>query len=89
MTLPVKPIFIRIGRRRYQVADFKQASEMYSAARDRALFAGRGGASRIPPATIVDECGDFVASISYNGRVWASRDFVSGDVPLYDNRVQS
>lgn len=83
-------MFIQIGRRRYQVASFEQASQMYCAARDAHDRATGWGASKTPTASIVDEHGKPVAFVSYNGRVWAddprSRDWKPGATPLYDNR---
>ena len=74
-------LFIQIGRKRYQVASLKQASEMYCTARDASGL----GASQMPPATIVDEAGAPVARISYNGCVWPPVE-TAGERPLYDNR---
>jgi hypothetical protein len=78
---PTKLMFLQIGRRRYQVATFEQASLMFCAARDKS----GNGASRTPSPTIVDERGEVIAHISFNGRVWAGAQYVSGAQPLYDN----
>lgn len=77
-----KPLFIEVGRRRYAVADFRQASEMFCAARDAGGFAS----SEMPDAWIVTESGERAARISYNGRVWPPTEWVPGMLPLYDNR---
>jgi len=82
-----EPIFIQIGRRRYQVADLAQASQMYSAARDHKMR-GSGGASRTPDALIVTASGKPVARISYNGRVWPPEPWHPDQKPLYDNRAR-
>lgn len=79
---PSETIFIQIGRRRYQVADLKQASEMYCAARDASGY----GASKVPEGRIVTADGRAVGRISYNGRVWPPQEWHPDMVPLYDNR---
>lgn len=80
--IPTKPMFIQIRRKRYQVASFEAASVMFCAARD----ASGNGASKTPSPRIVDEAGNVIAHISYNGRVWAGADYVPDAAPLYDNR---
>jgi hypothetical protein len=80
---PTKLMFLQIGRRRYQVATFEQASLMFCAARD----ASGEGASTIPAPTIVDERGDIIGHVSYNGRVWPGGSYVADAQPLYDNRI--
>ena len=82
-TALARPLFIQIGRRRYQVASFAQASQMYCRARD----AHGEGASKTPSALIVDEHGAEVASVSYNGRVWPAAEWRADMRPLYDNRA--
>lgn len=82
MTLQ-KSIFLRIGRREYPVADFAQASEMFCRARDESGF----GASKVPQVFIVDDAGECVAKISYNGRVWPPEEWQPGQQPLFDNRT--
>lgn len=81
-SLPAKPMFLQIDRTRYSVASFEQASLMFCKARD---VSGKG-ASETPSPVIVDEIGNVIAHISYNGRVWAGPEWVAGDIPLYDNR---
>lgn len=77
-------MFIQIGRKRYEVHSLEQASAMFCAARDRAAFNGRGGASRTPPVLVVSETGREVARISYNGRVWPPGEWHSGQKPLLE-----
>ena len=85
-----EPLFIEVGRRRYQVADFKQASEMFCAVRDHNERAyGHGGASKTPDLMIVTAEGRTVARISYNGRVWPPQEWTPEQKPLYDNRVSA
>lgn len=81
MTVPAKMMFLQVGKRRYQVASFEQASLMFCAARDKANC----GASKISAKNIVDEVGNPIAYVSYNGRVWdgAAKDWKPGAVPLY------
>lgn len=78
-------MFLQIGQRRYQVATFAQASEMFCKARD----ACGEPASKICSKPIVDESGSVIAHVSYNGRVWPGaqlgpRDWKPGVAPLYD-----
>ena len=79
-----KTMFLEIGRRRFQIASFEEASRMFCTARDRM----GEGASRSPSPKIVDERGDVIGHVSYNGRVWAGASYVAGATPLYDNCVQ-
>jgi hypothetical protein len=81
MNLKGTNIFLQIRRKRYQVESFKQASEMFCAARDKS----GNGASRIPSPLIVDENGETIGYVSYNGRVWAGTPeaWQSGMQPLY------
>jgi hypothetical protein len=86
VTMPAlaKTMFLQIGRRRYQVATLEQASQMFCKARDAADC----GASEIHAQTIVDESGEVIAHVSYNGRVWAGtpQAWTVDAVPLFDNR---
>ena len=70
---PTKTMFLEIGRKRFQVASFEEASRMFCVARDKA----GEGASRTPSPMIVD------------GRVWAGASYVSGTQPLYDTAIQA
>lgn len=75
MTLPVKSMFLQIGSRRYQVASFAQASEMFCLARDKM----GEGSSNTPSPQLVDEHGKVFGYVSYNGRVW------TGDLANWSN----
>ena len=81
---PTKTMFLQVGRKRYQVETFQQASEVFCAARDKS----GNGASRTPSPLILDEHGGAIGYVSYNGRVWAGapQAWLSGTQPLYDNR---
>jgi len=76
-------MFLQIGRRRYEVASFRDASEMFCAARDKSGF----GASQMPIVAVVTDSGRELARVSYNGRVWAAGGYRPDAVPLYDNRA--
>lgn len=81
-----EPLFMQVGRRRYQIASLRQASQMFEKARDASGL----GSSKIRPALIVREDGSPVGYVSYNGRVWSGTPqdpFNPDAVPLYDNRV--
>ena len=81
---PAKTMFLELGRKRFQIASFEEASRMFCLAREKM----GEGASRTPAPQIVDERGEVIAHVSYNGRVWAGASYVSGSLPLYDNRVE-
>lgn len=68
-----KTMFLEIGRKRFQVASSEEASRMFCAARDRM----GEGSSRTPSPKIVDERGDVIGHVSYNGRVWAGASYVA------------
>lgn len=69
---------LTIGKRRYQVASIGEASRMFCAARDKAGL----GSSKTPKPLIFNADGSLLGHISYNGRVWAGRDYVPGATPL-------
>lgn len=79
MTTPTKTMFLKVGRKLYQVATFAQASQMFCIARD----ANGEGASNTPTPLIVDETGSVIGHVSYNGRVWAGPSYVAGSQPLF------
>lgn len=74
-----QPMFLQIGRKRYEVTSFEQASAMFCTARDKSGL----GASSIKPPLIVDGDGRTVGHVSYNGRVWPGASWHPGMVPLY------
>lgn len=78
-----KLMFLQVGGRRYPVASFAQASQMFCIARDK----NGEGASNTPSPLIVDDAGSVIAHVSYNGRVWPGADYATDATPLYDNRV--
>jgi hypothetical protein len=63
------------------VASFEEASRAVR------KFIGNKGASQCPRGMgLIADGGKIVAHVSYNGRVWAGREWKSGDTPLYDPR---
>jgi len=82
---PTKTMFLEIGRKRFQIASFEEASRMFCAARDKM----GEGASCTPCPIIIDERGEVVGHVSYNGRVWAGATYVAHAAPLYDNRAET
>ena len=80
--IPANTIFLEIGRTRFQIASYEEASVMFCAVRDQMSE----GASRTPSLKIVNERGEVIAHVSYNGRVWAGATYVPDAVSLYDNR---
>jgi hypothetical protein len=74
MSIQVQPrLALRIGRGRtlVEVADYAEASRIYSELRDRLGV----GVSRMPEGLIYDaETTNLVATLSYNGKVWDRAD---------------
>jgi hypothetical protein len=85
--IPAETIYVQIGKRRFQVSSFREASEMFCKARDQFSFQTGCGASKTPEAAIVNDAGEAVARISYNGRVWPIAEWHPDMLPLYDNRT--
>ena len=85
MTDLAKQMFLKVGPRRYQVASFEQASQMFCIARD----ANGEGASNTPSPKIVDERGSVIGYVAYNGRVFAGtpQAWTSATPLLFDNRT--
>ena len=81
---PSKTMFLEIGRKRFQISSFEEASRLFCTARDKM----GEGASRTPSPKIVDERGEVIGHVSYNGRVWAGATYVSQATPQYDNRAE-
>lgn len=77
-----EPIFIQIGRKRYQVASYAEASRMFCKARDESGL----GASQIATPHITDEHGNPIAYVAYNGRVFAgaAKNWKAGTPILFD-----
>jgi len=73
---------IKVGRKHYAVASLAEASALYCAARDKCGF----GASRVPNAPIFEGSRQ-IAYVSYNGRVWAGKEWQPDATPLFDNRL--
>lgn len=64
------------------VASYKEASEAVR------KFIGDRGASQCPRGMgLIADGGAIVAHVSFNGRVWAGREWQPGMVPLYDPRA--
>jgi hypothetical protein len=80
--LPTRTMFLEIGRKRFHIVSFEEASRRFCMARDKM----GEGASRTPTPLIVDEWGSVIGHVSYNGRIWAGAAYVAGSQPLYDNR---
>lgn len=58
---------------------FSDASALYAMHRD---YSGEGVSTF--PAGRIDQGGETIARVSYNGRVWGPGDWKEGDVPLFD-----
>lgn len=72
---------LTIGKKRFFVSSFIEASRIYSDLRDRS---GLGG-SKWPEGKIFENDRQ-IARISYNGRIWSPEPWTPDSVPLYDNR---
>jgi hypothetical protein len=76
---------LRIGRRMsIAVRSYQHASEVYETARDES----EEGASTFPWGKVIDDRGNVLAEVSYNGRVWEPNHDL-GATPIYDNRVRT
>lgn len=72
-------MILAIGRRKFSVASYKEASEKYVEVRaDRP-------SSRMPNGQVFENAQQ-VAYVSYNGRVWPGSTYDAASVPVYDNR---
>jgi 2'-5' RNA ligase/GNAT superfamily N-acetyltransferase len=82
-------LFVQLGRQRYAVDSFADASERFTAARQLSERSGGPRGSEIPVPLLVNASGEVIGHISYNGRVWSGRpeDWTSDLTPLYDNRT--
>jgi hypothetical protein len=75
----------KVGRKSFQVESWQQVSEAYRAMLDTLEEDGTThGASDAPPCIILDNKGNVVARVSYNGKVWAGADWKDGDQPLFN-----
>jgi hypothetical protein len=84
---PKPELFLQIGRKRYAVVDFQQASQMFETARDAAMQRGLSPDEIGREAFIVNATGKKAARISWNGRVWPAGKWTPTQQPLYDNRT--
>jgi hypothetical protein len=75
-------LYVAIGAKRFPVTTLADASALFCKTRD----AFGEGASKTPQCKVVDQRGEVVARISYNGRIWPNAEWFDGMVPLYDNR---
>lgn len=73
MTLTIR------GRHSQPVEDFASASAAYAYCRE---ISGEGNSTF--PCGVIERDGRAVARVSYNGRVWANREWQVGDTPLFD-----
>lgn len=82
-TIEAGPAAVRVGRKVFAFESYEATSAAYRATIERTHTA------HPPLCDILDNAGNIVAHVSYNGRVWrGSRlDWKPGNVPLYDNRV--
>lgn len=87
-TTPTPKLFLDVSGKRYPVASAQQASELFSAARDKSGL----GASGIPTPRLYDGAGNQIGYVSYNGRVWEG-DPMAPTVDMaklvYDPRVEA
>ncbi len=78
-------MFLQIGRTRYQVADFREASAQFATARDEAMRQGLGP-DDVPSVTVVNAGGKKIAKISWNGCVWPPVKWQPNTKPFFDPR---
>lgn len=63
------------------VPDFAEASRTYCARREES----GEGASTFSDGLVLNEHGDHIGRISYNGRIWTPGPFNPNDTPIWDN----
>ena len=88
--IPAGPLFLAIGKRRWRVRSFEDASRKFLATLERAGgFGVAGGTLRVPTPTIVARGGRVVGYVARNGCVWAGRprDWHEATPLLYDSRA--
>jgi hypothetical protein len=88
--LPAGPLFLAIGKRRWRVRSFEDASRKFLATLERAGgFGVAGGDVRVPTPMIVASGGRVIGHVGHNGRVWAGRprDWHEDTALLYDSRA--
>ena len=61
------PRWIRVGRGTYPFSTYAAVSAAYCATIDRLGL----GVSEVPSCEVLDEAGDLVARVAYNGRIFA------------------
>lgn len=75
-------MWVTLGKERYAVSSFEEASTKF-----RQVIKGANvGVSDTPPAVILDDAGNVVGNITYNGKVLPGRpgDWKPGTKPLYN-----
>ena len=76
-------IWMEVGRHKFLVEGFEDASQEFCAYRDRLGL----GASQMPDGIISEiGTGKVIARVGYNGRVWKPEPWTPESVPLYDNQ---
>ena len=83
------PAIMVVRDAKARIETYRQASEMFEAARDEALRRGLGP-SDIPSPIILDSVGHVLGYVSWNGRVWPGMPtdpFDANRKPIYDNRT--
>ena len=85
--VPVQRLFVQVGKRRFEVESFEDASKRFAGFRDAAFDRGATG-STLPKTIIVDQNGKPIARIAQNGKVFPPSDgdwrSEIGQTPLYD-----
>lgn len=78
----MKTLLLTVGKRTIEVADLKQASDVYSLMREKSGH----GASRFPEGQLFDAKGVQTHYVSYNGKVWPGTKYIMGgvNVPAYN-----
>lgn len=74
---------LKIQGKTHTVASLSEASAVYCAMRD----ASHLGSSKFPSVKVYDAKKQWVARISYNGRVWPPKEWDLEDVPLLESQA--
>lgn len=88
--VPKQQLFLEVGKKRYGVADFKEASEKVVQVTEEGMRQGLGGSDFKSPL-IVDQSGNVIGYVAWNGRVFEGtpEHWTADTKLLFDNREKS
>ena len=81
-------MLLTAGKQKQEVGSLLEASQVYCTWRDDGVDVGHltiekmismRGASEMPEGKVTGDNGEFIARISYNGRIWSNPEYVRGE----------